>query len=250
MNEIREKFLKGIGLSFSFLLILLLFSRLGFSLPLNIQSVVTNKNEVFTTIGEGRVIVIPDIAYINLGIEASGKTVFEVKKKINQVNDQLIKVLDQLGINKKDIKTENYSLTPQYDWLDNRQRIIGYQATTTLKVKVKPLEKINQVIDEATKVGVNNIYGVNFDVENKEKYLSQARQQAVAEAKRKAREAALSTGFRLGKIIAYSENTISPTIYPLYLGGGEAKFSQEDQTNLQPGSQEIKITVSLGYEIR
>lgn len=66
------------------------------------------------------------------------------------------------------------------------------------------MEKINQAIDEAAKVGVNNIDGVYFEVDEKEKYLSKVRQQAVTMLRKKAKETACITGFRLGKIINYS----------------------------------------------
>lgn len=67
----KEKFIGGLFFGLGLTLSVFLFSKLGFSLPLNIQSVVTNKNEVFTVSGKGKVAVIPDIFYINLGIEAN-----------------------------------------------------------------------------------------------------------------------------------------------------------------------------------
>lgn len=248
MDVIGEKFLKGIGWGLGFLLVLILFSRFGFSFPLNINSIVTNKNEVFTVSGEGKIIVVPNVAYISLGIETTGSSVLQVQKQINQVNNLLLETLKKIGISEKDIKTENYNLNSVYEWGEKR-RITGYQASTTLKIKIKPLDRVNQVIDEATKVGVNNIYGVSFEVEDKDMYLSQARQQAVAEAKKKAKEAAKATGFHLGKIVNYSETTSSPTIEPIY-PLGMIKTNQEEKTNVQPGSQEIKITVNLSYEIK
>lgn len=186
----KEKFISGLFFGLGFLLSFFIYTKLGFSLPLNIQSVVTNKNGIFTVTGEGKIVVIPDIAYVSLGIKTSGATVSQTQRKLNKINNQLIETLKNLGIDKKEIQTENYNLNPQYDWQNDPKRIIGYQAITTLKVKVKPLEKINQVIDEATKVGVNNIDGVYFEVDDKEKYLSKVRQQAVDEAKKKAKEVA------------------------------------------------------------
>lgn len=228
--------------------LLFLFNQLGVNLPVRVENLITQKNELFTISGEGKVVVIPDLAYVRLGIEKQGTTVVQAQQAINEINNRLAEKLHSLGIKKEDIETENYQIFPQYDWSSGKQKITGYQASTTLKVKIYPLEKVNQVIDEATFLGVNQVYGVNFDVKDKEKYLIEARKKAVEEAKKKANQASKIAGFRLGKVVNYTEEIPSNEIYPRYLGTGSVEKT-EDKTEVQPGSQEIKVRVNLSYQI-
>ncbi len=246
--NLKERFFSGFIFFIFALFFLILSNKLGINLPLRIENLITQKNELFTVSGEGKVVVIPDLAYVSLGVEKQGATVIQVQQAINEVNNRLVEKLRSLGIKKEDIETESYQISPQYDWSSGRQRITGYQASTTLKVKVYPLEKVNQVIDEATSLGVNQVYGVSFDVKDKEKYLADARKKAVDEAKKKANQAAKITGFRLGKIVNYNEEIPTDEISPHYLGMGSAE-KIEQKTEVQPGSQEIKVRVNLSYQI-
>ncbi len=246
--NLKEKIFSALVFSISVFFLLFLFNQLGINLPVRLENLITQKNELFTVSGEGKVVAIPDLAYVSLGIEKQGVTVIQVQQAVNDVNNRLVEKLRSLGIKKEDIQTENYQILPQYDWSSGRQKITGYQALTTLKVKVYPLEKVNQVIDEATSSGVNQIYGVIFDIKDKEKYLAEARKKAADEAKKKAIQAAKITGFRLGKIVNYTEEIPTDEIYPRYLGMGSTE-KIEQKTEVQPGSQEIKVRVNLSYQI-
>lgn len=245
---IKEKIATAAIFLLSVFFLLVVFNQLGVNLPVRVENLITQKNELFTISGEGKVVVVPDLAYVSLGIEKQGTTVGEAQQAINEINNRLVEKLRSLGVKEEDIETENYQIFPQYDWSSGKQKITGYQALTTLKVKIYSLERVNRVIDEATFVGVNHVYGVNFDVKDKEKYFDQARKKAVEEAKKKANQASKIAGFRLGKIVNYTEEIPTDETYPRFLGMGSIEKSKEN-TEVQPGSQEIKVRVSLSYQI-
>ncbi len=239
-----------------FLLIIFLFfslfayTKLVGPISFSVSSVSTTKTDIFSVSGEGKAIVKPDIALVNVGIEANGATVKETQNQINTVINKVSTALKGLGIAEKDIKTVNYSINPNYDWGSGRQRIIGYHANTTLEVKVRDIDKANEVIDSATASGANQIGNITFDVEDKTKAEAEARQQAVDEAKKKAGEIAKASGLKLGKIINYSEGSSGLPVpmvresMKLGLGGGAAPT-----TDIQPGSSEIRIVVNLSYQL-
>lgn len=241
----------------AFIVILLVFVglfvylKLAGPIPFSVSTVSTVKNDVFTVSGEGKAVVKPDIAYVTVGIQANGSTVKSVQTQINTTINKVIAALKSLGIDEKDIKTTNYNINPTYDWTSGRQRITGYNASTNLQVKVRDLDKINDCIDQATAAGANQVGGIAFDVDDKSAAEEEARKEAVAEAKKKAQEAAQITGFKLGKIINYTENTGGyprPIVAydqmklsaPALAGGG---------TEVQPGSSEITVNVTLSYQI-
>lgn len=231
-----------------FFILLFAYTKIIGPIPFSISSVTTNKSDTFTVTGEGKVAVRPDIAAINVGIQASGTTVKQTQEQINIIMNQVAAAIKKLGVEDKDIQTTNYNINPTYDFRSGSQKISGYQANTNLLVKVKVLDKINEVIDAATANGANQVGSIIFDVSDKAKAENEAREQAVNQAKQKAEQAAKVAGFNLGKIVNYSESFAgNPPPMPLSAKAVDGRGSPET-TNVEPGSSEIKITVSLSYE--
>lgn len=106
-------------------------------------------------------------------------------------------------------------------------------------MKIRDFDKIDRVIN------TGQVTSLNFEIENKDELLAQARQEAIQKAKAKARKIAQEAGISLGKLvnIDVSEN------YPRY---EMAKVSapEEQAAQIQPGENEIKVYVSLSYEIK
>lgn len=229
-----------------------IYSKFGNPLPFSVNSNVTNKTDIFTVTGEGTLSIQPDIAYVNVGIQKTASTVKQIQLQTNEAMDKIISGLKTVGIDSKNIKTSNYSINPTYDWTSGTQKITGYSADTQLKIKITDIDKINQVIDSATTNGANQVNNVSFDVDNRDAAEETARKDAVAQANNKAKAAAEAAGFKLGKIISYSEssndnNFVRPVTYSLKTASGVA--DEAVATNLQTGSEEIKIVVAISYQI-
>lgn len=231
-----------------FFIILFVYTKLAGPIPFSVNSVTTNKTDSFNVTGEGKVTVKPDVASVNVGIRASGSTVKGVQDQINSAINKVSSDIKALGVLEKDIQTASYSIYPTIDYTDKSQRITGYQASTSLDIKVRQLDKINTVLDAATLGGANTIGGVTFDVDDKTVYQNQARQIAVGEAKRKAQEAAKIAGFSLGKIVNYNEDFEGTP--PVFAQGALTLESKDAKTQVEPGSSEIKVNVTLSYEVR
>lgn len=242
-------FLPVIGAT-TFFILLFTFTKLLGPIPFSVNSVTTQKSTTFDVSGEGRVSVTPDVASISVGIRAQGSTVKAAQDQINSVIDKVSEAIKGLGIDKKDIQTTSYSIYPDYDYSGGSQRVKGYSASTNLSVKVRNIDKINSVIDAATANGANEISGINFEVNDKEKAENEARSKAVSEAKKKAENAAGIARFKLGRIINYSEN-FGDFPEPISMGATalEGK-AQGSPTQIEPGSSEVKVIVTLSYEIQ
>ena len=187
------------------------------------------------------------MAVVSVGVQSQGKTVKETQSETNTRINAVTESIKALGVDNKDIQTSNYSMYPTYDYSNGTQRITGYQTNSTLEIKIRTIDKTNEVIDSATKAGANSVGGINFAVSDKTKAFSQARELAVSQAKQKASEAANTVGFRLGKIINYTEseaNSRSPIPF-----SAMAKADSADSTQVEAGSAEIVLTVTLSYEL-
>ena len=218
-----------------FFVALFAYVELAGPIPFSINSVTTSKSDTFNVTGEGKVSVSPDIAVVSAGITADGVTVKAAQDQINTVIKKVSDVIKSLGVDSKDIKTTNYSINPKIDYQSGTQRITGYTANTTLTIQVKDLDKINQV------------NGVQFDVEDRTKAENEAREKAVSDAKKKAENAAKAAGFSLGRLINYQENTGEP---PIMLQRSGALTADVAETQVEPGSTEITVSVTLSYEVR
>lgn len=232
-----------------FFVLLFAYTKIAGPIPFSISSVTTTKNETFNVSGEGKVSIKPDIALVTVGVLANGSSVKAAQDQMNIAINKVTQAIKGVGVAEKDIQTTNYSINPTYDYTSGNQRITGYQANTNLSIKVRNIDNINKVIDEATKNGANQVGGINFEVEDKTDLQNQAREKAVTDAKEKAQQAAKIAGFKLGRIVNYNENfgDVSKPIIPFRSSG--AMLDEKAQTSIETGSSEIIVNVTLSYEI-
>lgn len=191
----------------------------------------------------------PDVALVTVGVSANGPTVKTAQDQLNGAINKVSQAIKQLGVEDKDIQTTNYSINPSYDYLTAPQKITGYTASSNLSIKVRQIDKVNAVIDSATQNGANQLGGVTFDIDDKTKAENEAREKAVSEARKKAEQAAKIAGFKLGRIINYQENFggyPGPVPLPYRL---ESADSKSVPTQVEPGSNELRVTVTLSFEI-
>ncbi len=241
------KQLATIFITFSlFFLSLFIYTKLAGPIPFYINSVTTTKQTTFDVSGTGKVSTKPDIANVIVGVTATDLTVKNAQDKLNLNINKVSDGLKNLGIKPEDIKTENYNINPNYDF-SQVQRITGYTASSNLSIKIRNLENVNKAIDSATSSGANQVGGVSYDVENKLAAENSAREAAIKEAKQKAQQAASLAGFKLGKIINYQESGIGdPRPMPLAQG---LVAKDEVTTNIEPGTSDIQISVTLSFEV-
>lgn len=239
------KFDKIISL-LAFFLLLFIYTKVFGPITFSINSVATTKTDTFDVSGLGKAAATPDVALVTVGIQASGQTVKSAQDQINSVINKVSEAIKAQGIETKDIKTQNYNINPEYDY-SGAQKIKGYIANTNLQVKVRQIDKVNSIIDAATANGANQVGGVSFDIDDKVKVENEAREKAVAEARKKGENAAKIAGFKLGKIINYSESFGDPTIMPQRAVG--TMNAQDQTTQIEPGLSEVTVQVTLSYQI-
>lgn len=215
----------------------------------------------FSVFGEGKAAAVPDIAQISIGVlTEGGKNLAELQKENSDKINRVIVFLKGEGIDKKDIKTEYYNISPRYQYFScppvpfgaevvrscPPSEIIGYSISQSVLVKVRNLDKVGNVIAGVVDNGANTVSGPNFTIDDPIALENQAREEAIKQAREKAKAMARAGGFRLGKLISIQEGFISP--FPVY-SRVEVKDSGSAPT-VEPGSQEIQVNITLVYEIR
>lgn len=199
--------------------------------------------------GEGKVSAEPDMAEIIIGVESRAPTAKEAASQNSEDMNEVMAVLEGMGIAEEDIQTVDYSIRVEMDYRgDEGPTVVGYVVDNAMRVKVSDLDLVGDLLDEVTEAGANNIYGITFTVEDPRPFQEQARAMAVAEARNKAGQLAEAADVRLGDLLSLSEYIIGGPVYvermpaaAESMGGGAPPMS--------PGQLEMTIQVQMSYEI-
>lgn len=227
-------------------LTILLLSAFHISLPISVTT--TTKSSELAVVGEGKVEIAPDTAFIDMGITVNNaKTVKDAELTINTANNKIISALAPFGIKKEHIKTANYSIFPDYSYENNNSKIRGYNGNVTITVKVSDITKTSQIVETATANGANQINGIRYNIDKPEEYRQKAREKAIENARNEAKKLSKMLGLKLGKITNIVEtnnpdNQIPPYFQEKAMGGAEGS------PIFEPGTQTVSSTVTLYFE--
>ena len=205
--------------------------------------------------GEGKVSATPDIAQLTFGVQTGRKeTAKEAMTVLKTSMDSIIAAVKAAGVEEKDIATEQFYLNPEYDWDEGKQIPRGYQAQETLRVKVRDLDKVSDILGAATGAGANQAGNVNFTMDDPEDLRAEAREEAIAQAKAKAVQLAADLGMRLGKLKGFGEGGGGYAPVP-YMRATMESYAEDSAAPgvavpLPAGEQEITASVTLTYELQ
>lgn len=233
------------------------------------QKLIDQQNNYQITVsGQGKVYAKPDVAIVSLGVTTQAVTVADVTKSNTEKMNAVINAIKALNIDEKDIQTTNYNLTPVYEDfvvptaistgtpvmypIRTGTNLKGYKLEQDIQVKVRDFSIIGDVLSQASASGANLIGDLQFTIDNPEQFREEARAKAIIKAKENAKNLARESGVNLGKIINVYENYIYPMAYSanskLAMGGGATDSAPAPI--IQPGQQEIDVTINLTYQVK
>lgn len=216
-----------------------------------------------TVTGMGEASAVPDIAQINFTVTESAATVKEAQDNATKKTDAALGAVKKLGVADKDVKTASYNVSPKYEYqspcppgamctssiVSGTPRIVGYDVSQSVEVKVRDTTKAGDVLQALGTLGVQNISGPNFMVDDDNGVKNEARAKAIADARAKAKELAKELGVSLGKVVSYSEGGNYPmAAYTKSSGMMDARL--ESAPTLPVGENTSNMTVNVTYEIR
>lgn len=201
--------------------------------------------------GSGQANLVPDIAYLYLGVHTEKPTASEAMAENNAQTQSMIDALTKFGIDKKDIRTTNFSIYPQDKYDPQSGTPTGekvYSVDNTVYVTVRDLKQLGDLLDTVVAAGANTINSIQFDVADKAEAIKTARAEAVKDAQAQAQELADSAGVTLGEIQALGFYDSQP--YPMYEGKGGGAVAQSAAVPIQPGQLTFTVTVNATYAIK
>ena len=198
--------------------------------------------------GEGIVSIRPDQMKLNVGAATQARTAQEaVDSNATLVSQILIALRQLLGPN-ADLKTINFSVTPNYRYPQGggQPEITGYTAVNTIEVTTADLTLSGRIIDTAAQAGANTVTNLRFVLKDSESARNQALKAATQQAKAHAEAIAQGLNVRLGAILAASEG-FSTQYIPAT--GDRGATATAVPTPIETGTLEVRATVSLDIEI-
>ena len=197
--------------------------------------------------GEGKIKVVPDQVFVSIAIETKGMNATDVKKQNDVTVEKVVQFLKKSKLPKEDVQTKRVTLNPQYDY-DKKK--YNYIATQTIEILMKDLALYDGVMEGLVDSGINRINTVEFRSSKLAFHQSEARKEAIKEAKRKAEDYVSVLGQKVGKALNISDNTQAYYPQPMYemarmdksAGGGEAP-----RETLAIGEIAITSNVSVSF---
>lgn len=227
---------------------LMVFGLLAACAPTGAPASTENQRSMSVS-GIGRVTIVPDIATINIGVRTEADLVTAALNGNTAQANSISKVLQDLGVAKEDIQTSNFNVYPaeRYDPMTGQVEGRYFVVENTVNVTVRDLSSLGEVLSAVVDAGANTIYGINFDVEDREAAIAEARQLAIEDAQANAEEIAKAAGVQLGELININVSSGStPVTYFDSKGGAFAEAS----VPIAAGTLTISMESNLTYSIR
>lgn len=257
---LRRFIIAAAGLLVAFLLIQVLSGLMGLRY---IGAGITPGNTISVS-GYGESYSTPDIATFTYSVVSEKSTVVAAQEEATQKANAIMAYLKEAGVDEKDIKTSNYSINPQYDWVQSsclngvcpsgRQVLRGYEVRQSTTVKIRDTAKAGELLAGIGTKGATEVSGLQFTFENPLQGQLEAREKAIADAKSKANELAKQLGVSIVRVVAFSENGggMPPMPYKTeaYGRGGADMAVAQSAPEFSVGQNQVTSSVSITYEIR
>lgn len=222
----------------------------------------------FAVSGEGTSVAVPDIAQTSFSVVTEGNTDLGAlqKKNIEKMNS-VIDFIKSKGVDAKDIRTQTYQIEPRYQYFNCNPsisglgtitpcppaEIVGYTIRQSVSVKIRDFSTIGNILSGAVEKGANSVSGPSFTLDDPDSAQQAAREEAITKAQEKAAQIAKVGGFSVGRLLSIDEGFGGP-IYPFYeraVGiSSDALELKSPAPSIEPGSEEVTVTVTLRYEIK
>lgn len=214
--------------------------------------------------GEGEVFAVPDIATFTVTVHEEGNDVATAQTQATKKNNDIVAYLRSQGIEDKDIKTENYSVNPRYEWQQadvcrsgycppGKQVLLGYNVDQSLTIKVRDTKKAGDILTGVGTLGASEVSGLSFTIDDDDALKAEARAKAIADAQQKADVLAKDLGVTLVRIVGFSEDASQPYYYAkreVMTMAMDAAGSAAPAPELPTGENKITSNVQVTYEIR
>ena len=244
------------------------------------ESIQPSSFRSFSVSGQGKAIAIPDVAEFTFTvITQGGKDIASLQSQNTTAANKAIAFVKSEGVADKDIQTQYYNVSPDYQTYNCNivpqvysgttasgpmistqpvqpcppASIVGYTITQSVDVKIRDFTKIGDIMGGVVTNGANQVGQLSFTLDDPAATQNQAEADARTKARAEAEVVAKAGGFTIGRLLGVQTGGGSP--YPIYaenasMGATLQSAKAVPAPAIQPGSEEVDMTVTLQYEIQ
>lgn len=198
--------------------------------------------------------VAPDMAYIDVGINVRADDAETARTQEAQIASQIRRALLGLAITDNDLQNTSYYLYQEYKVDRNGVRTADkYVLDSSIKVTVKDLDKLSQVIDNVVEAGATNISNITYALSTQNIIQRQLLATAVENARDKAAVVANAGSRTLGNMLSADINSFDGGTIVAY-GANKLRSTTnlaEDgvATKLSPGKIKLNARVQVVFSL-
>jgi uncharacterized protein YggE len=207
---------------------------------------------MLTVSGRGEVRIAPDEATVQLGVTSQRETAQEAQEEVNQVAQEILTAVIQLGVEVEHIQTSELRLSPVYGTRrpgsSEEPRVIAYRASNMVSVRLEDLSLVGPTVDSAMRAGGNQLQGVHFALRDNLSARQEALEEAVEEASQKAKAISEALELRLVEVIEVNEGSVSIRVPPQRFEAARAQV-QAASAPVSPGQLTVSASVIVRYRV-
>jgi len=200
-------------------------------------------------IGEGSVSVPPDYARVRSGVTTRAKTAKEATEANTKAMAAITAMLSNAGIAQKDIQTARFSVQPIYEshQSNSEQKLSGFSVSNQINVTIRQIDKVGEILDRLVTTGATDVGNVEFQHSEPSKALDEAREAAVADARRKAELYAHASGLSLGGVTWITEDFgYAP---PMPMAALRASGGMAAPVPIAAGEDTLRVRITVGFDM-
>ncbi len=202
--------------------------------------------------GQGEIQAEPDLAHVTLGVESRKPKLEEARAEVARTIDAVLKLTRDLKIDQTLVRSTRINVQPEYNWDANaRERnLIGYYVSRQVEIELRDLEKLGQLLERATDLGVNQLGDPRLDSSKRRDLERQALAKAVEDARANAETVAKTAGARLGPVRTISANSgYVPPPMPMRGKVMMAMEASDAAQSYQSGQMTFTGNVQIEYDL-
>jgi len=200
--------------------------------------------------GEGKVNVVPDLAQVRSGVTTNAKNVKEAVESNSRIMAAIITALTESGIAQKDVQTAQFSIQPVYSSQDqhSESKLTAYRVSNQVIAKIRHIDKLGDVLERLAAAGATDVWNIDFMVSDPSKALDEARETAIADARRKAEVFARAAGVTLGRVVTIEEEGAAAE--PLSMRNRPMAAARDAAAvPIASGENTVRAVVTVGFDL-
>ena len=171
----------------------------------------TSKTSIISVVGNGHIEAEANILEIRITVYKVAETIKKAQEEVNKIASNLLIILKENNVNKKNIHTASIDFEPDYTWENNSRKYTGQRVEQRLICIVENIKNnINKVMNILDKVTIDNnsiSLSLHFGIKENRDMVIRCRELAYQDGYEKAKKYAELAGLKIVKALKISETS-------------------------------------------